>query len=363
MNYNSILDPFFASNWISLGTLLGLLIIGLIFRKPLYVNRKPKFLFGALYFILFMIGFFIITMFNPMYWGYGGQDGVTSVTAHNGKLFVLDYQMAGGSEGTDPDPYHRIHVIDEKTGTKLFRFIAGMYAEIILVTDESIVCRNSSELNFYSVKDGELLAKWNTETLQELFPELKSGIDHFDPGIHRDGIPIVEVTAIDGKKYQLDLRSRQIAGEKPVSPTEARAAWKVENDHLEKDGKYLITLKGKEWADKRKQIYISSDSLLNSTDFFLEGKFIAISSTDSACVILHYENTTLANWILSGVSLNGKRKIWDIRQAEINSEKSEKPIETCWTTDSKSGVLYFVSSDEIIAVQMRDGKKIWQTKL
>ena len=363
MNYNSILDPFFASNWISFGTLLALLFIGLFFRKPLYVNRKPKFLFGALYFILFMLGFFIITMFNPMYWGYGAQDGVKSVTEHNGKLFVMDYQMAGGGEGTDPDPYHRVHVIDENTGEKLFRFIAGPYAEIILITDESIICRNSAELNFYSVKDGELLAKWNIETLQELFPELKNGIDHFDSNLHHEVFPYVEVTAIDGKTCQLDLRSRKIAGEKPVPQKEALPGWKVENDHLEEAGKYKLVLKGKEWADKRKQIYFSNDSLINSSDFFLEGKFIAISSTDSACVILHYENTTLANWMLSGVSLDGKRKIWEIRQTEINKEKSELPLENCWTTDSKKGILYFVSQDEVVAVQIRDGKKIWQTKL
>lgn len=364
MNYNSALDTFFSSEYLSFGTLIGLIVVGFIFRKPLYVNRERKVLFGGLYFLLALLGFFTIILINPIFWGYGKAIGVTAAELKNGKLYVMDYRLSTGGENEDPDSHYRFQFLDPATGKKEFRFLAGSNLELMLITEQSIICRQLGEIVFYSVEDGKETERWNEETLPKIFPELKSGIDNFSPFIHSKNFPTVEVSTRDGQKWELHLANHNVVGEKPLPPYGLiPGPWKVEENEISKSDKYRLLLRSESSGEKRKQLFLPDDNLANKDLFFIEGKFVECSPKDSTVVILHYETTDKLHFLLTGISSDGKQKRWEIKQTELRHEQNEYPLEVCNTTDPAKGILYFFLQDVAVAIDMHDGKILWRTEL
>lgn len=362
MDFTNALDTFFSSGWISFGTLLGLLTVGIVFRKPLFQRRKQKKTLAIIYFTIFLGGFLAIILINPMYWGYGRSSGVKNSTYADGSLYVMDYRLGGGSDTEDPIPFYRINAVDAASGLKLFRFVVGSYGQIIFVSKNEIVCKEYEEIVFYSRKDGSKVASWSKETLPELFPELAAGIDNFEMDLFDASLPVLRVTTLDGKSWQLYLPDRRIWGEKPVPPLPP-LYWKIENDRLVREGMTALRLKGKNGEDKRKQVCLPNDSVPNPSLFFIEGCFIGADKQNQCAVILHYETTNHTGWMLSGISLDGKRELWKHRESEIRDSRSDFPLENCWSEDEQNGLVFFTSKDETYCLRMKDGTVLWRRKL
>lgn len=363
MNYNSILDPFFSNWWICFGTLFGLLAIGLVFRKPLYFNRKYKVALGFLYFSLFLLGLFSILIFNPTEWGYGKSIGMKSLMVSGNELYAMDYRLMGGGEADDPEPYYRIHKLDAGTGEKKFRFLAGAGAELSRITNDAIVCRLINELVFFSKADGSLIAEWSDETLPGLYPELSAGIDNFSPYNSGEGMP---VTGLDGRSWLLDPENRRIQEQKNDrrrKPLEEKSNAYSFNEYGIKKGDHEIIRLRNQGNEKREQLYADNDSLLNRDLYFIDGRPVAIDMKDSCFIILHYTTTTHLECIVSCLSLDCKKLKWEIRQSGLGKEAYEYPPDICYTPSETGEIFYLGIQDEVIAIQVRDGKIRWRTAL
>lgn len=364
MSYNAVFDAFFGNPWISFGTLFGLLILGIVFRKPLYVNRKPKFAFGAVYFILFMFGLFMILYINPSTFGYGYAEGIKDVRTGNNHVFVMDYVIEAGGEGVDPTYHNRIHVINKKTGEKVCRFLVGPDAHIIFIDDEHIVMERYSQVRIYTWMNGSCIAEWTTETLPELYPELAGGVDQLSVS---EEDAAIEVTGLDGRSWTIGFVDRKAtpAVEKkfvyvPSNKLEIRNEYLVYNDDVNPD--YLFSIAGKQWDDKRKQLR-SQDSLLNPELFFLEGKPIAVSNSDSVLIILHYTTTEKSSFLLTAVQLDGLNSLWSYSQKSLLPEAESAELEIA-SDISESGHQLFVAADnKVVCLDVVTGKEIWKADL
>lgn len=361
MNYSPPLDAFFSSPYLSFGTIFGLVILGFIFRKPLFINRKNKTALGFLYFGVFLAGIFTILIFNPMYFGYGKPIGMKQALVNGNSVFILDYRLMAGGEGDDPTPFYRVHVVDVKSGEKKRRFLVGDNAEILFVNGNEIVVRKVNEPYFYNAETGKLNCSWTAETLPALYPELKTGVDQ----LQLSGSTFT-VTSKDGRQWMLNMMDHTI-----TSAENLAAAWKsISIDPQEffakDDGFYkmkpdgmdqeFISLSGNDGNDKRKQLRNASDSLLNKDLYFVEGIPLAASEKAGALVILHYTTTDKMNFILTAFSLDGKKQLWEFEQKNIHPNTTDSPTETCWAYDKNSGLLIFCMEDEVMAVNIGDGK-------
>lgn len=369
MDYFAPLDVLFSSGWLSFGVLFGLAALGLLFRKPLFYNRKNKGWLGFLYAALFMGGLFTILIFNPTYFGYGKSIGMKQAMIEGNGLYILDYRLQAGGEGDDPTPYYRVHVVDLKSGEKKKRFLIGPSADILFVNGKEIVVEEYGKPHFYNAETGKLISAWSEETLPELYPELKPGVaqmQRYDEW--------VKVTSKDGQQWVLNMRDHKITSQEnlPSSwqntkgnshPLEATEDGFLRETDGQKDYASSISLEGKTYDDRRKQLRNSSDSLLNKELFFVEGRPVAVSEKDNVLIILHYETTDKMNFIITGVSLDAKKKIWELRQTTLHPNGDDTPTETCWTSDIASGILIFCAEDEVITIRMKDGEIFWEKTL
>src|SRR5688572_28687388 len=112
MTYNTFLDLFFSSVWLNLGIAAVLITILIIYRKPLYVDRKRKKLIVFFLFLIGMLWLMTLGLINPKYLGYGRPVAVTSITMMNGNLLVIDFIRTAGGKTSKGESCYRIHNID-----------------------------------------------------------------------------------------------------------------------------------------------------------------------------------------------------------------------------------------------------------
>ena len=94
------------------------------------------------------------------------------------------------------------------------------------------------------------------------------------------------------------------------------------------------------------------------------GKFIAVSEKENCFVILSYETTKKTGLILSCFTLNGKEKLWELRNDLLRVEDDpEDPLTTESVMDDNSEKLFFAMKDEIICLDIKTGDIIWRQKL
>jgi len=369
MSYNKLFDTFF-SYWYIMFIFMALLLYAFtLLRKKYFREKMDDFWFwvfsGGLSFVI-LISYFLI---NPMYLGFGKAYGVSGISVSNGKVYVVDYILTGGDEVFGAMKYSRIHILDEKSGNKIRRFPAGEDGSLRGIVGDSLIFWHYNEADVFSAKTGKSISKWSNKTLPLLFPQLASGIDHTMIG---DRGNTLELTTFDGNEWNLSLKSGKLWQNNPDSKRHefvpSNQVFLNNDDEIqtneEPGGRVILKLGGIGDNQQIKYLKHRDNSLANPNLKFIHGKFLALSRLSHNFVILGFETTKENSFILTGITSDGQKVLWELKQKSLRpKDNATNPISICHGFDEKSDILFFGINDEVLAIQLIDGKILWRQKL
>ncbi len=370
MSYNSFLDAYFSSQWFGYGIPVLLMIILIVFGKKIYRRKEYTLWMRAINIGIPFLLIMVSALVNPIYWGYGRPVAIDDIRIANGKLFILDHIMTAGSRYDSGDPCSRIHILDPETGEKKVRFPVGYDGDFIGVHGDSLGISRYNDVAYFSIENGHLFTLYNRETLPKLFSQLSSGVDNFGWG---DGRNIMEVTSLDGNNWNIYTQTGKIfpanvdvdVPKKKHVPS--NKLYLHDNSIMVDDqpiNSELLEVEGKNGNQYQKYICNNRDSILNDKLVFLCGQTVGINQKDSTFFILHYETLKKEKFILTCVSLDGKRKLWEIKQSTFNPTYIYHDYYSPRVnTDEHRGKLFFSIDKEVFAINMKDGQLLWRTKL
>jgi hypothetical protein len=368
MTYNSFLDFYFSTYWISIGVPVSLIGLYYIFRKWIRKGKPHTFTERIVTTVIAFVMIMLPALVNPTYWGYGSPDGVEEIHFESGKFIVIDYIMTMGSRTDDGYPCSRVHIIDPKTGEKKMRFTVGDDARFVGIHGDTLTVTRYNDAVLFSAKDGHQIAVYSTETLPQYFPELSSGINSLMWG---GSSTVMEMTAQNGSYWNLFLTSGMLY------PSDANRAlpdephtnhFFIENEEIRRDDENpydaFISLEGE--GENQHQLFITDrhDSILNKNLMFLDGVPVAVNEHDSCFVILHYQTLEKQKFILTCVSLDGKKVLWAVQQSQFNSKFSFSEYTVPQVGyNQEDNTLCFWIDKTVYCLDGTDGKLLWQTEL
>jgi hypothetical protein len=367
MSYNFVLDAFFSYWYINLGVLAVLMLISLLFRRMIY-TRPAKLFFNIFFVGIPFIWLLTFLLFNPMFLGYGHPAGVDGMMSAEGKIYVVDYILTGGSRVSGPAEYSRVHVLDAGTGSKILRFPAGEHCALFGVKGDSLIFYGENLLSIFSASNGKLIAKLNRKTLPGVFPELSSGIENVMISYSEK---MLELTTVDGNHYNLSLQTASLLpGNRNKEKDEYSPPKNIylQNDNEIKSydrhgGKTLLQLQGKDGNQEARYLKSGNGNVVNELKFLM-GEFIAVSESQKCFVVMSFETIKKTGFILTGISLDGQNKLWELKQSTLRPDDDMKyPLPTSWNLNSNSDVLYFAMKDEVMAMEILSGNILWRQKL
>lgn len=373
MTYNAFLDTYFSSVWFGYGVPLVIMIVLIVYGKKIYRQKEYTLWMRAIN-IAIPFGLAMMSaLVNPMYWGFGNPQAIDEIRVMDGKLIVMDHVMTYGSRYSSGNAYSRIHVLDPETGIKKIRFPVGCEAELIGMHGDSICVNRYNDAAYFSVVNGHCYTTYNRETLPKLFPQLSSGVENYGWG---DGRSVMEITATDGSNWNLYLKTGHLfstdksdSGKKdqktPIAQTRKLF---IQNDEIrirtEHSDESILELNGKNGNQHRKYIVNHHDSILNQDLVFLDGMLAGLNEKDSCFLILHFETLKKEKFILTCLSLDGKRKIWEIRQSTFNPTYFYPDYYSPHVfMDVQNGKVFFSIDKEVFCIQSKDGKLRWRMEL
>lgn len=274
--------------------------------------------------------------------------------------------MSSGSKATRGSASYRIHIIDPVTGRKKRRFVLGGNGTLLGTSGDTLIFSYTNAIVFFSASRGSELQEWTAKTLPQLFPQLSSGINDFSVDEDRKEIAL---TSLDGKKWILDIMSRSVVPYQPNSdnadkypPTNKISISKYGISIA--NGKYglrLVALCDKEGSEHQKILCGHNDVLLNNEEIFLDGKITAFSLKDSCFIVMHYETIARLKTIFTAMSLDGKRKLWEVRQSKLRpSDRNSETLRSSSCIDEPDGIYFITLKDEIMAISLKDGSILWR---
>ena len=368
MNYNTFLDGYFSSPWISFGGPLILMILYYVFRKRIRKGKEQTFgeyvLISAIMFVLWMTAGVV----NPLWWGYGDPEAVRELRFTETNLLVVDHIRTMGSESDEGTPCSRVHIVDPKSGRKILRFTLGEEADIAGIHGDTLTVVKYSEAISYSLADGHVYAVYSAETLPSLFSELESGVNHIMWG---DSYRLMEITANNGKQYNLDLTKGHFYAasgnrepEKKHAPT---GRLYVDESQIKRDdqrwGTPVLELKGENGNQYEEFITGANDSILNHSRAFLSGEFVAITA-DTNVIVLSYESLEHKSFLLTCLTLDGTKVLWEIHQSQYNAEfEFSDYVKPQTGFSQKLNQLTFWIEGTVYCVEADSGKLLWKTEL
>ena len=370
MSYNSVLDTFFSYWYINLGVLVVLLVIFYFIKRKyiFFYTDTSKFLSGLLFYgiiFLWIITFFLL---NPMFLGFGQPAGVDGMMSADGKVYVVDYILTGGSKVSGPGEYSRVHVLDAASGEKIRRFNLGEHCKLFGVKGDSLIFYGENLLSIFSASKGKSIAKLNRKTLPKAFPELSSGIDNV---MISYADKMLELTTLDGNHFNLSLQTATLYPVKQNKERKEYSASKkiyLQNDNEIKiddrpGGEVLLQLQGADGNQEVRYLKNRSGKIVNELKFVM-GEFIAVSEPQKCFVVMSFETTKKIGFILTGISLDGQNKLWELKESSLRpGDKNEYPLPVSWTLNSDSDIMYFAMKDEVIAIEILTGNILWRQKL
>jgi hypothetical protein len=338
-------------------------------RKKIAKKKDNQAWFSIIFIGIALIWSLTYLLINPILIGYGNPLGIDGMVSSHGKLYVVDYLASGGSRYSDPEACSRIHILDAATGTKILRFPAHEHGELTGVKGDSLIFHYYYDTGIFSASTGKLISKWNNKTLPKIFPELASGIDHVM--IERSAM-ILELTTLDGNHWNLSLRTGNLWAAKQNNehgkyiPTN-RLYLNNDNELKIDDqpgGKILLKIDGSTDSQEIRYLKTDNGTVVNEDLKFIMGSFIAFSPQQKCFAVMSYETTKEIGFILTGVTLDGKTKLWELRQSELRpNDDRQYQLPTAFTFDNKTDILYFGMKDEVMALEISTGKILWRQKL
>lgn len=367
MTYNSILDTWFGTPLLSyLLPLLIVLLTAIYIAIQKKKGKKYSILFQVAIYAIPIIMFLMAAVINPLFIGYGRPVAIIDVKHGGSKVYVCDYILTTGSKTSSGQKCYRLHVLNSTSGEKLVRFPIGDIPNLIFAQGDSVSVYHSSDITIYSSITGKKLVEYSKETLPNLFPELKSGIDYFSVSDYNG---IITFQTLDGKKWILNIITHSL---KPASDLKNEShhltnAYFINHENILIDskagGEYYIELKNKDENERQKYIF-HKKKLWFSDTYFIDGQPIYVSEHNNSFIIKHYENINQDNFYLTAISLDKEQKLWEIKGIDLNPTFEHKKNQyTFISTEKNSNALVLNIGNEVFALSIIDGSIIWRVAL
>lgn len=370
MSYSPLLDALFSKWYLNLGLLCVLGGIAYFIYVKFLSQKRWRWVYGAASLGLAFLWLMVTFLWNAEYLGYGYPDGIDGMVLARDRLYVVDYMLAGGSEGVDPTPFSRVHVLKAANGEEILRFPVGDHAVLMGVQGDSLILDCYNETKIFSAETGSCLVTWNSETLPEAFPELAVGIDNI--AISRED-KVLEITSLDGNHWVMGLGSSKLSPADPARRyadgfTPSKVRYIANSDEIrvgdQPGGRRVLHLDGIGFMQEIAYLKDSQDSILNRELNFIHGKMIAVNEAQGCIVILSFETTKQTGFILTGVSLDGRKRLWELTERGLRPEENlARELTYSWAADDAAGVLYLGIQDEVMALREATGEVVWRRGL
>jgi len=360
MTYNPALDWAFSSLWKGL-ELLGVYLLVIYFiRRWVFPKSEKAWKSAMLYFVIPFLWIMFIGEVEPRAMGYGKAVGIVKIQLFEGRLFVKDYIKTSGSKTTWGEKIYRLHMIDPKTGKKMVRFNLNGSGHVIGIKHDSLVLSYPNAVVFFSATRGNILLIWDAETLPRLFPQIHAGINDLSVSDNE-----INATALDGNRWTLNIADGHL---RPYTGDnrDRHETQKGEDPNEHRTGKHNRPSQEKRVAlchkaENEHQYFLCGhkDSARNN-ELFLDGKIIASSVKNGCFIIMHYETITKLKAIFTCMSLDGRKKIWEVKQSLLSTENNKEPLDIIHFMDEDDSVFLVAIENEIIALQLKDGAVLWR---
>ena len=141
----------------------------------------------------------------------------------------------------------------------------------------------------------------------------------------------------------------------------------VDESQIKRDdqrwGIAVLELKGENGNQYEEFITGANDSILNRSRTFLSGEVIAIT-TDTNVIVLSYETLEHKSFLLTCLTLDGKKVVWEMHQSQYNAEFEFSDYMKPQTGYSPTlNQLTFWIAGEVNCVDADSGKLLWKTAL
>ncbi len=381
MNYSPILDTWFSSGWLSYGVPALIFIIIAFIRlrqvrkkktskkekEPEAKKKKERPILKYFLAIIAIVGLMMLNGdFNQSWLGYGKSKHIVNVQYIDGKICVTDYLKSAGGKSSNGVKYYRMHIVDPLTGKKQIRFIIGSGAKLLNITDNKAYVSHYGDLWCYDINTGKRIAKYNPKNLPKMYADFAQGVDN----MYVDEKSLfITVSCKDGITRYLYPQTNIITGIKPnQNKYVATNQLRIDGSEIKLDdssyGSNFLDIETKNSDGKRARIYDAKDKMVYKYLSFLNGKPVVINSIDSSFVVLHYENTSNEQFILTCLKLDGSKKLWEIKQTSLNPDYKLKSYkEQASIADDKNGRMFFGIGGELFCVDLKDGKVVWKVQL
>ncbi len=253
----------------------------------------------------------------------------------------------------------RMYIVDLNTGKKQFRNNIGSEGNILAVQEGLIFYDDYESYYVLDLATNKILKTYSWETLQADYPQTAPGISK----IVFENM-LMNVLSKNGNRFYIDPFSGKIADTVfSVSSDWPGEYWKnvtwviitSDSSNVEKS----IKFSAKEKSEASQLTLISGDDQEKDQEgkVFLYPEFIAAFGDAEVAVIKSYETTEKANFILTGISYIKMKRLWQIKQSQLESGKE---LEGC---KKYNGNFIFNLGPVYYSINATTGVVNWETRL
>lgn len=341
--------------------LLPCLGIFLATRKP-FKNRIIL-IFYRIFCCLMPFGIFAI----PTFAHYGFADSFTTMGIGKSVIILLDkYERL-----ENYDLVCRMHVLDKKTGKKLYRKYLGNNSHILALRGDTVLMEIENGFKLIAAKDFTIIKEFNSKTLPLFYSQLKDGIDSLNayPNCSfPDNNYCISVNGMNGKAYSLfPFENKIIEGEYSY-PNQSDSAHKkliltkkkiLIHDTIHQNESFSMELK----SISHPQIFslYKNDTISIGKEYLL-GEFVDFDTVSKNITIKYYSTTQHEKFLL--VQLNKSlQENWKFEQSRFGLTDyyaSTTPFNVHATEGNR---FYFNCGGFVACVNQLNGKIIWTSRL
>ncbi|MCU0447545.1 MAG: hypothetical protein MUE85_21820 [Microscillaceae bacterium] len=357
-----LLDYFFASTTLMVIMILVITTLGMLlaFSNP-FRSKSANKLLWVLGIGVGLLGFFL-PILNGAFWGYGLAVRFKDITTDKDWVCLLDERIMGSE---DSYYFYRIYILEKKTGKLLHRQSLSLDSDAKLLGQKGQILFYQVHKNFvfWDIVNHTTLQTLNKESLPNIYPQLAAGVERIQYATQDSTL---EVAAKTGKNYTIVpytlalLDKTQKTKKKPIA-----GVYYADDSRIYQNGSQyadkILEITAMPENYKIKQL-TRNNQAINPPLTFLEGRFLAISNDAKACIVLSYETTDKENFLLSGLSLEGKL-LWQIKQSELPTQDSysQEPQLNVALMEGKN--LIFTVGGYVLSLNCLNGQLNWKVRL
>lgn len=268
--------------------------------------------------------------------------------------------------GEDIESVCRLHVVDKKTGTKLYRKYLGHDAYFRETRGDTLLLETDRSYQLIYSPDYTHIKTITKESLVQKFEELREGIEKTENDEYK-GTFCIAVYCLNGKKYRHFPFTETLT---PFAEEELKPANNSANEQLVVSKDQISIRKGN---DSRTILQLNTDhdskinkllrgGVVRTGKDFLLGEFADYDSSTANVIIKYYSNTLQENFSL--VQLDNKlNERWKYEQKNENLRDFYSRKATQDVLLSEDGFLYFNWGGFFVCLNKSTGQTIWKTRL